>query len=79
MIRNNLGNNLSEIEAGKLEKMLSLGVCKFFANSLRRAKVVFLLNNIMIINENKEMMVAVNAIYGIEYRSLKKIQDFNGV
>ena len=59
MIRNNLGNNLSETEAGKLEKMPSL------ANSLLRAKVVFLLNNVMIINENKEMIVAVNTIYAI--------------
>ena len=32
-------------------------------------------------NENEEMIVAVNAIYAIAYRSLKKkkIQDFNGV
>ena len=65
MIRNNLGNNLSEIEAGKLEKMPSLGECKFYANSLLRAKVVFLMNNVVIINENKEMIVAVNAIYAI--------------
>ena len=65
MIRNNLGNNLSEIEAGKLEKMPSLGACKFYANSLLRAKVVFLMNNVVIINENKEMIVAVNAIYAI--------------
>ena len=41
------------------------GACKFYANSLLRAKVVFLLNNVMIINENKEMIVAVNAIYAI--------------
>ena len=29
--------------------------------------------------ENEEMIVAVNAIYAIPLRSLKKIQDFNGV
>ena len=29
--------------------------------------------------ENEEMIVAVNAIYAIAERSLKKIQDFNGV
>ena len=29
--------------------------------------------------ENEEMIVAVNAIYAIAWRSLKKIQDFNGV
>ena len=29
--------------------------------------------------ENEEMTVAVNAIYAIPLRSLKKIQDFNGV
>ena len=45
--------------------MPSLGACKFYANSLLKAKVVFLLNNVMIINENKEMIVAVNAIYAI--------------
>ena len=30
-------------------------------------------------SENEEMIVAVNAIYVIAWRSLKKIQDFNGV
>ena len=29
--------------------------------------------------ENEEMIVAVNTIYAIAERSLKKIQDFNGV
>ena len=29
-------------------------------------------------NENEEMIVAVDAIYAIPLRSLKKIQDFNG-
>ena len=29
--------------------------------------------------ENEEMIVTVNAIYAIASRSLKKIQDFNGV
>ena len=31
------------------------------------------------LHENEEMIVAVNAIYAIAWRSLKKIQDFNGV
>ena len=37
--------------------------------------------NVMYItkNENEEMIVAVNAIYGIAWRSLKTIQDFNRV
>ena len=30
-------------------------------------------------NENEEMIVAVNAIYAIAWRRLKKIQDLNGV
>ena len=30
-------------------------------------------------DENEEMIVAVNSIYAIAWRSLKKIQDFNGV
>ena len=30
-------------------------------------------------NENEEMIVAVNAIYAIALRSVKKIQDFNRV
>ena len=48
-----------------LQRNASLGACKLYANSLLRAKVVFLLNNVMIINENKEMIVAVNTIYAI--------------
>ena len=31
------------------------------------------------LHENEEMIVAVNVIYAIAWRSLKKIQDFNGV
>ena len=30
-------------------------------------------------DENEEMIVAVNSIYAIAWRSLKKVQDFNGV